>query len=93
MKLEVFCAVILEELICVVERKADLRKRRRNRVKKTCEGCSDLAVQFYGYGGHPSQSRHMGYGGCLSYEYSNADSDVSSKTSDDDDDGAKRSRT
>lgn len=92
MKVEVFCAEILEELICVVERKAARRKRRRDRVRNTCEGCSDLAVQVYGYGGHPSQIRHMGYGGCLSYEYSNADSDVSSRASDDDD-SAKRSRT
>lgn len=82
MKVEV--ARIVDELICAVERKAARRKRRRDRVKETCEGCSDLAVQFYGYGGHPSQVRHMGCGGCLSYAYSNADSDVSSKASDDD---------
>lgn len=35
-------------------------------IKLTCAGCSDFAVKLYGYGGHPSQRKHMGLGGCLS---------------------------
>ena len=71
-------SAILEELIANIVARSCRRERRNKRVKLTCEGCSARAVEHYGYGGHPSQRRHMEYGGCLSHEYLNADSGVSS---------------
>lgn len=75
---EDICAIVLNQLVETVVRKTARKERRCERVKHTCEGCSQLAVDYYGYGGHPSQIRHMGLGGCLSNEYLQADSDVSS---------------
>ncbi len=81
MELSPQVAHCLRRLIVSVRR--DIRKRRRlQRVRRTCEGCSTRAIEYYGFGGHPSQIRHMGYGGCLSTEYLQLNSDVSSDNSD-----------
>lgn len=69
---------VLEELISNVVARSFRRMRRKVRVAFSCEGCSASAVENYGLCGHPSQTRHMEYGGCLSEEYLNADSGVSS---------------
>jgi len=56
---------ILDDIIEIAYMKMCERITKK-RKQITCEGCSALAVQLYGYGGHPSQHRHMGIGGCLS---------------------------
>ena len=65
---------IVNEMVEVVC-KTDRSEHRTKRVKRTCEGCSAFAVQCYGYGGHPSQRRHMELGGCLSNESADFSSD------------------
>jgi hypothetical protein len=56
---------------------ADTCSRKKRRRKFSCEGCSDEAVRIYGYGGHPSQRRHMGLGGCMSYDLESTDEESS----------------
>ena len=70
-----------EEDESVDERKLARLERRRRR----CDGC--MFQDEYGCMGHPSQEYHMSYGGCISIEACEKDSDISSDDDNDDDNG------